>query len=57
MTIQTYKATLKHGKGKATLTVVSLSGEQGAIQHITAVEGCPESAIVKLKMINSKKVQ
>lgn len=57
MTIETYIATLKHDKGKARVKVVSLSGEQGAIQQITAVEGCPERAIIKLKLINTKKVQ
>ncbi len=57
MTIETYKATLKHDKGTARVKVVSLSGEQGAIQQITAVEHCPERAIIKLKLINSKKVQ
>lgn len=57
MTIETYIATLKHDKGTASVKVVSLSGEQGEIQQITAVEGCPERAIIKLKLTNSKKVQ
>lgn len=57
MTIETYIATLKHDTGKIRLKVVSLHGTQGAIQQITAVEGCPERAIIKLKLINSKKVQ
>ena len=46
--METYKATLKHDTGKVTLTVVSLSGKQRAIQQITAVEGCPECAIVDI---------
>lgn len=56
MTIETYIATLKHDKGTARIKVVSLSGEQGAIQQITAIEGCPDRAIIKLKLINSKKI-
>lgn len=56
MTIETYIATLKHDKGTARVKVVSLSGEQGAIQQITAVERCPERAIIKLKLINNKNV-
>ena len=46
--METYKATLKHDTGTTTLTVVSVSGKQGAIQQITTVEGCPECAIVDI---------
>ncbi|GMN08142.1 Uncharacterised protein [Chryseobacterium taihuense] len=53
MTMETYKATLKHDTGKVTLTVVSLSGKQRAIQQITAVEGCPECAIVDIVKIDN----
>lgn len=56
MTIETYIATLKHDKGVVRLRVVSLSGEQGAIQQILAAERCPERAIVKLKKIKNKKI-
>lgn len=55
MTIEIYTATLTHDKGKINLTVISLSGEQGAKEQIMAAEGCPESAIVKIEKINSKK--
>lgn len=48
MTIEIYKATLKHNTGTTTLRVVSLSGKQGAIQQITTSEGCPECAIVNI---------
>ena len=51
--METYKATLKHDTGKVTLTVVSLSGKQRAIQQITAVEGCPECAIVDIVKIDN----
>ncbi len=52
---KTYIATLKHDKGTAKLKVVSLSGITGAIEQITAVAGCPPSAIIKFKKINTKK--
>ena len=55
--IETFIATLRHDKGTARLKIVSLSGEQGAINQITATEGCPERAIIKLKKINSKKIR
>ncbi|MDX3913917.1 MAG: hypothetical protein QHC79_10310 [Pseudosphingobacterium sp.] len=55
MTIETYIASLKHDAGTVRLKVVSLSGEDGAIQQIAATEGCPERAILKLKKINTKK--
>ncbi|WP_165835264.1 hypothetical protein [Chryseobacterium viscerum] len=55
MTIEIYTVTLTHNKGNMSLTVVSLSGEQGAKDQIMAIEGCPESAIIKMKKINIKK--
>ena len=56
--MEIYKATLKHDTGKVTLTVVSLSGKQRAIQQITAVEGCPECAIVDIvEILNDTKQQ
>jgi hypothetical protein len=55
MTIEIYTATLTHDKGNFSLTVISLSGEQGAKEQIMATEGCPENAIIKIKKINSKK--
>ena len=48
MTIEIYEATLKHDTGTTMLRIISLSGKQGAIQQITAVEGCPECAIVDI---------
>ena len=48
MTIEIYEATLKHDTGTTMLRVISLSGKQRAIQQITAVEGCPECAIVDI---------
>ena len=54
--METYKATLKHDTGKVTLTVVSLSGKQGAVQQIKTAEGCPECAIVDIvKIANTAK--
>jgi hypothetical protein len=55
MTIEIYTVNLTHDKGNISLTVVSLNGEQGAKEQIMATEGCPESAIVEIKKINSKK--
>lgn len=57
MTIETYIVTLKHDRGRTRLKVVSLNGEQGAKEQIMAAEGCPESAIVKMKKINSKTIR
>ena len=56
MTMETYKATLKHDTGKVTLTVVSLSGKQRAIQQITASEHCPVCAIVEIVKIDNAKM-
>lgn len=52
MTIEIYRATLKHDKGKTNLMVVSLPGEQGATEQIMAKEKCPDSAIIKIKKIS-----
>nr|WP_199156512.1 hypothetical protein [Pedobacter sp. ASV2] len=49
MTIEIYKATLKHDNENLNLFVVSLSGEQGAKEQVMTAEKCPESAIVKIK--------
>ena len=54
MTIEIYVATLIHDKGNVNLTVISLSGEQGAKEQIMATEGCPESAIVTINKNNIK---
>lgn len=56
MIIENFIATVQHDKGRIKLKVVSLSGEQGAIEQIMAVENCPQRAIVKLKKISSKVV-
>ncbi len=45
MTPETFIAILKHDKGTVKIKVVSLSGRRGALQQLTAVEGCPESAV------------
>jgi hypothetical protein len=55
MEIKTYRATLKHDKGKVKLRVTSLSGEEGAIEMIMAVENCPRCAIIKIKELKPKK--
>ncbi|MDC8027081.1 MULTISPECIES: hypothetical protein [Bacteroidota] len=57
MTKETYKATLKHDTGTVTLTVVSLSGKQGAIQQIKTAEGCPECAIADIVQIDKNTIQ
>lgn len=54
MTIEIYVVTLTHDKGNIRLRVVSLSSKQGAKEEIMAIEGCPESAIIKMKKINIK---
>lgn len=55
MELQTYRATLKHDHGKFRLRVVSLSGEEGAIQMIMAAERCPRRAIIKIKELKPRK--
>lgn len=57
MVLETYRITVKHDNGKARFIVVSLHGEKGAEEQVMAVEGCPESAIVKIRKINSKTVR
>jgi hypothetical protein len=54
MRIGIYKATLKHDNGKLHITVVSLSGKQGAKTQIMQSESCPESAIIALKELKNK---
>ncbi|MBT2559866.1 hypothetical protein J7E50_18255 [Pedobacter sp. ISL-68] len=56
MTIEIYRATLKYDKGKINLCIVSLNGEQGAKEQIISGEGCPESAIIKIKKLTAKAV-
>mgnify|MGYP003605516886 CR=1 FL=1 len=55
--METYKATLKHDTGTTTLTVVSVSGKQGAIQQITTAEGYRECAIVYIVQIDNDTIQ
>lgn len=55
MQVRKYQATIRHDKGIIKLKVASLSGRSGAIKQIMAHEGCPESAIEKLKKIGKKK--
>lgn len=51
MKVETYKATLKHDNGKVEITIVSISGEQGAKKMIMSAEGCPECSIIKITKI------
>ena len=53
MILETFIATVKHDNGKIRFRVVSLNGEQGVIEQITAAEGCPPSAIVKIKKVDN----
>jgi len=39
MVLETFIATVKHDNGKIRFRVVSLSGEKGVIEQITAAEG------------------
>jgi len=55
MVLEAFIATVKHDNGKIRFRVVSLSGEKGVIEQITAAEGCPERAIVKIKKIDNDK--
>jgi hypothetical protein len=50
--IEHFRVTVKHDKGRAKIRVVSLTGEQGAINQIMAAELCPRSAIVRIKKIS-----
>lgn len=43
-----YKVTVKHDKGKTTLKVMAICKES-AKAIVMRSEGCPESAIVKVK--------
>jgi hypothetical protein len=57
MIIETYIATLQHDKGRIRLQINSMSGKQGAIQQIMAIENCPLSAIIGLQMKRRKIVK
>lgn len=57
ITVETYIATLQHDKGRIRLQVVSMSGKQGAIRQIMAIENCPLSAIIGLQMKHRKIVK
>jgi len=57
MIIETYIATLQHGKGRIRFQINSMSGKQGAIQKIMAIENCPMRAIIGLKMKGRKIVK
>jgi len=53
MKMEIFVATIRHDNGIVKLKVVSLNGKGGAIQQITAIEGCPKSAIVDLVKIDN----
>lgn len=57
MIIETYIATLQHDKGRIRFQIISMSGKQGAIQQIIAIENCPLSAIIGLQMKHRKIVK
>lgn len=57
MIIETYIATLQHGKDRIRFQINSMSGKQGAIQQIMAIENCPMRAIIGLKMKGRKIVK
>ena len=57
MIIETYIATLQHDKGRIRLQINSMSGKQGAIQQIIAIENCPMRAIIGLQMKGRKIVK
>jgi hypothetical protein len=48
MKVKIYSATVAHDNGKSTFKVVSLTGKEGAIKTIMAIENCPRSAIKKI---------
>lgn len=51
--MEIFVATIKHDNGIVKLKVISLRGRDGAIQQITAIEGCPKSAIVDIVKIDN----
>lgn len=51
--MEIFVATVRHDNGIVKLKVVSLSGKDRAIRQITAIEGCPKSAIVDLVKIDN----
>jgi hypothetical protein len=57
MVLETFIATVKHDNGKIRFRVVSLSGEKGVIEQVTAAELCPERAIIRIKKVNSKRIR
>lgn len=56
MIITTAIVTVRHDGGLHRLKVVSLSGLAGAIQQVCAMEGCPETAIIALRVIRVKRI-
>ncbi|MGK6342481.1 hypothetical protein ACMGDK_09595 [Chryseobacterium sp. DT-3] len=54
MILETFKITLKHDSGKFTVTLTSMSGQQGAIAQISACEGCANGAIIHIKKIRQE---
>lgn len=50
--MEIYKAKLKHDKGTVILTAASQGGAREAIRQITALERCPECAIIDIVKID-----
>lgn len=57
ITIETYIAILQHDKGRIRFQINSMSGKQGAVRQIMAIENCPLSAIIGLQMKRRKIVK
>lgn len=50
------RITVKHDRGKVNIRTVSLTGIQGAIDTVCLAEGCPEKAIVAIKVLKYRQV-
>lgn len=56
MTIMEIRVTVNHDRCKVNIKTVSSTGIQGAIDTVCLAEGCPESAIVAIKVLHCRQV-
>lgn len=56
MTIMEIIVTVNHDRGKVNIKTVSLTGIQGAIDTVCMAEGCPESVLVAIKVLQCRQV-
>jgi hypothetical protein len=56
MTIMEIIVTVNHDRWKVNIKTVSLTGIQDAIDTVCLAEGCPESAIVAIRVLQCRQV-